>query len=112
MKRRTFIKIGLGTTALAAVPFQACTGVEPEDGRPEIMHLDFSACPHRNAQRFEYHKSYYCPRAAIMDQPSITRIGAWGVTVHGATLYLSRGIYPGNSCFSAALAECVKVFFT
>src|SRR2546430_4961689 len=26
MKRRTFIKIGLGTTALAAVPFQACRG--------------------------------------------------------------------------------------
>src|SRR5947208_14942264 len=65
MKRRTFIKIGLGTTALAAVPFQACRGVEPEDRRPENMHLDFSACPHCNAQRFEHHKSYYCPRAAI-----------------------------------------------
>src|SRR6266480_3888391 len=65
MKRRTFIKIGLGTTALAAVPFQACRGVEPEDRRPENMHLDFSACPHCNAQRFEHHKSYHCPRAAI-----------------------------------------------
>jgi len=65
MKRRTFIKIGLGTTALAAVPLQACRGVEPEDRRPENMHLDFSACPHCNAQRFEHHKSYYCPRAAI-----------------------------------------------
>lgn len=65
MKRRTFIQLGLGTTALATVPFPACTSVEPEDRRPENMHLDFSACPHCNAQRFEYHKSYYCPRAAI-----------------------------------------------
>ena len=65
MKRRVFIKIGLGTTALAAVGFPVCTGAEPEDRRPENMHLDFSACPHCNAQRFEYHKSYYCPRAAI-----------------------------------------------
>ena len=65
MKRRTFIKIGLGTTVLAAVPFPACTDAEPEDRRPENMHLDFSTCPHCNAQRFEYHKSYYCPRAAI-----------------------------------------------
>lgn len=63
MKRRTFIQLGLGTTAMAAVPFPVCT-VEPEDTRPENMHLDFSACPHCNAQRFEYHKSYYCPRAA------------------------------------------------
>lgn len=65
MKRRTFIQIGLGTTVLAAVPFPVCTGAEPEDRRPENMQLDFSACPHCNQQRFEYHK-YYCPtRAAI-----------------------------------------------
>lgn len=65
MKRRAFIKIGINTIALSMVPFPACAGAEPEDRRPENMHLDFSPCPHCNAQRFEYHKSYYCPRAAI-----------------------------------------------